>query len=258
MSKVGLRLPAFGKILPDMLAFAGGLGAAWFQHWKTTDLVWSLWLGSLVLGYLTILSTIGAGVYLGINVISHPEFPGKYRWPAVLIGTAVAVFLLGFFSLHFCGFHAGHATFLSLFFPLPGMPKNAFMNAFANPILLWKIVIKHLLPLYGSFLIPAIIAERKSVFASCIDAVKAVRRGLHQELAQDKQLARLSGQKPLKDVFQQPYRNVIRMHLLIFFFFFCHALKVDSFFVYAVVYFVYFFPWADFRQVTVEAEPETA
>ena len=42
----------------------------------------------------------------------------------------------------------------------------------------------------------------------------------------------------------QPYFNVIRMHLLIFFFF-CYALKLHSFFVYAVVYSVYFFPWSE-------------
>ena len=46
-----------------------------------------------------------------------------------------------------------------------------------------------------------------------------------------------------------PYRNVIRMHLLIFFFAFCAALKVHSFFVFVVIYSVYFFPWSELKKV---------
>jgi hypothetical protein len=40
-----------------------------------------------------------------------------------------------------------------------------------------------------------------------------------------------------------PYKNVVRMHLLIFFFAFAHFARLDNFGVYAVVYAVYFFPW---------------
>jgi len=40
-----------------------------------------------------------------------------------------------------------------------------------------------------------------------------------------------------------PYRNVIRLHLLIFFFAFASFAELESFPVYAVVYAVYFFPW---------------
>ena len=71
--------PAFRRVLPDLLAFTIGLGSAWILQWNTTDLVWSLWLGSLVLGYMTILSTIGGFACLGIKAISHPEFPEKHR-----------------------------------------------------------------------------------------------------------------------------------------------------------------------------------
>jgi hypothetical protein len=46
------------------------------------------------------------------------------------------------------------------------------------------------------------------------------------------------------------------MHVLIFFFAICHALKVDAFPIYVVVYSVYFFPWSAFRR-TAEA-PQAA
>jgi hypothetical protein len=41
----------------------------------------------------------------------------------------------------------------------------------------------------------------------------------------------------------KPYANVVRLHLLIFFFAFAHAMHLESFLVYAVVYAAYFFPW---------------
>jgi hypothetical protein len=50
------------------------------------------------------------------------------------------------------------------------------------------------------------------------------------------------------DVFSRPYLNVMRMHFLIIFFGVCHALKVDSFPTYVLVYAVYFFPWSAFRK----------
>jgi hypothetical protein len=248
MNKV-IPLPAFRRILPDGLAFVLGLGAAWILDWKTTDLIWSLWLCSLVLGYLTILSTIIAGVYIGIKAISNKEFPQKHWLKAVTGGSLVALFFLGFFSIHFCGFHAGHAVFLSSFFPVEGMPGNAFGDAFMNPVLLWWIVFQYLVAAYGIFLIPAIIAERKYVFASIIKAVKAEHDGTQKHDVKDLLQSGKGRKKSLQDPFLRPYINVVRMHILIFFFAFCHVMKIESFFIYAVVCFVYFFPWKEFRTV---------
>ncbi len=41
----------------------------------------------------------------------------------------------------------------------------------------------------------------------------------------------------------EPYKNVMRMHFLIFFFALAHFAHLENFAVYTVVYFVYFFPW---------------
>ncbi|MFZ9682861.1 MAG: hypothetical protein ACO3DQ_06630 [Cephaloticoccus sp.] len=48
-----------------------------------------------------------------------------------------------------------------------------------------------------------------------------------------------------------PYKNVIRMHLLIFFFAGVSAVGLDNFAVYAVVYAVYFFQWRLLRSMSV-------
>jgi hypothetical protein len=162
-------------LLPDFLAFGIGLALAYFLKWETKDLVWSLWLSSLVLGYLTILSIIFGGAYLGLASLRKNDSPKKKRLPALLIGTGGGLFFLAFFSIHFCGFHAGHSVFLRAFFPLEGLPNDGFGNAFTNPPLLWYLAFKHLLKPYGLFLIPAIIAERNHIFHPLIKAYNTLK-----------------------------------------------------------------------------------
>jgi len=240
------------QILPNLIAFVIGLGAAWFLKWKTTDLVWSLWLSSLVVGYLTILATIGSGVAVGLKVLRQDEFPKEKKMLVILGGAGFGLFTLAFFSIHFCGFHAGHATFLESFFPVDGMPEHDFFGAFVNPFKLWKIAFTYLFPLYGIFLISAIIVERKHLLApfkimlreeqnpdNKAEGIKAFIKGRDSR-----------NRKPVDHPMARPYLNVIRMHLLIFFFAGVHVMKIDSFLVYAVVYAVYFFPWRDFFKKT--------
>lgn len=238
--------PITSTIVPDILAFSIGIATAFFLQWQTTDLVWSLWLSSLVLGYLTLLSTIVSGVYIGVHLASH-QASSQIKSIGIMIWSIIfACFMLGFFSLHFCGFHAGHATFLASFFPIATLPENAFMQAFTNPFLLWKIVFKNLFWPYGIFLIPALIAERKNIFAAFILAKKAVHA--HEHPTKSSKKKRLQQFKIVRSDFSRPYVNVIRMHILIFFFAISHTLKIDSFAVFTVIYFVYFFPWKFFRK----------
>ena len=249
------------RILPDFLAFGMGLAIAYFLRWETRDLVWSLWLCSLVLGYLTILSAVSGGAYIGLHAIRHKDFKKEYRTAAICGGIGLGVFFLGFFSLHFCGFHAGHSVFLQQFFPIDGMPKDGFGAAFMNPPLLWALVFKHLVAPYGIFLLPALIAERKHVFKSLNKAVHAVREGVNADYLVNGakgEKRKGKGRGLFGDAMGRPYANVIRMHLLIFFFAFCHFLNVDSFVVYAVVYFVYFFPWGEIRDLKISKKTNEA
>ncbi len=238
------HFPAWTRVWPDLLAFAIGLGLAYRFHWKTADLVWSLWLGSLTLGYLTILSAIAAGAYIGCKIIFHDETSPRFRLIALLAGSAFGLFMLGFFSFHFCAFHSAHAEFLYAFFPLAGLPHNVFGDGFLNPFRLWAAALRYVAPLYGAFLIPAIIAERKNVFSALADAWRAVHEGERKSRWLDWFASTPSRRNALKEPFLRPYLNVIRMHLLIFFFAFCHALHIESFLVFAVVYALYFFPWS--------------
>jgi hypothetical protein len=243
--------PWYLRVLPDFLAFTIGLGLAWHLKWETKDLVWSLWLCSLVLGYLTLLSALAGGAWFGLSMLRHSDFKPKHRKVAILAGTGFGLFFLAFFSLHFCGFHAGHSVFLNLFFPIEGMPRDGFGAAFMNPPLLWALTFSHLMLPYGIFLLPALIAERKYVFKLLFRAATAVREGTEASEFMQSAAAKKSGKKnnPIGEAMGRPYLNVMRMHLLIFFFAGAHFLKIDSFLIYAVVYSVYFFPWAELKRL---------
>ena len=227
---------------PDALAFVAGLGLAWYFQWETRDLVWSLWLSSLVLGYAMIgWGIFGPGVFLVTQawgdrglLRDQPKAPMTAGWMVLLVG---GLFLLAFFTVHFGGFHFVHSVFLNSFFPVePGLTKS-----FPGPALYWEVFQR-----YWWFLPAAAVAERAafrftpappeppdtSVKAEDVAARKArnARRGLGM------------------DGLMAPYKNVIRLHLLIFFFAGAHFARLDNFLVYAVVYAVYFFPWRLLRE----------
>jgi hypothetical protein len=232
---------------PDAVAFAFGLAMAWWGRWTTTDLVWSLWLSSLVVGYATILWTIlRPAIFLargnwstGVMTVRVGSAPAKtasalLALPVLVLG---GLFLLAFFTVHFGGFHYIHSQFLGTFFPIDtgtgARQWGVGMTTYAE-----------VLRRYWLFLPAAFLAERAGF---------AKPRGAP---AQDPSLPRAERMKRLMDNPREasrgnaagagmvaPYRNVVRMHLLIFFFGFAHAMRLDNFATYAVVYAVYFFPW---------------
>ena len=193
------------KAWPDALAFVAGLALAWFNEWQTMDLVWSLWLSSLLVGYAMIVWDIfGMPVFAVTEAIAAPANGAKLVGGIVFAGR---LFLLAFFTVHFGGFHFVHAAFLNAFFPvIPG--HHGFLD--------WALF-QRILHDYWPFVLVAAVAERK-----------AFRRGA--------EAVKYPG-------FMRPYKNVVRLHVLIFFFAFASFLHIHNFAVYAVVYAVYFFPW---------------
>lgn len=193
--------PAGADLVADVGGFLLGVGLAWRLGWRVGDLIWNLWLSSLVIGYATIV--------LGI-VRARGASLGATGAASLMAGK---LFLLLFFTVHFGLFHVVHSVFLGLFFPVGG--RSGF------------------LPDYGAvvtngwpWLFVAAIAERRALWPR--------------------------GPQPAEFSPFAPYTNVVRMHLLIFFFVGAMLAGLDGPLVYAVVYAVYFWPWR--RQ----ASPRTA
>jgi hypothetical protein len=223
---------------PDVLAFVLGLGVAWIAGWTTTDLVWSLWLSSFVVGYSTIVWTIARpGIDIVRGASRDREFTRQVlaeHKGATALGISVFVLgglvMLAFFTVHFGGFHYVHSQFLYTFFPLDGGEAGRVASAGMSTYL--DVAARYWLFLPSAFLAeragflraPALFKDDLSVTAAAIAARKAADASKGAAMV-------------------APYRNVMRMHGLIFFFAFAHLARLDSFLVYAVVYAVYFFPW---------------
>lgn len=226
---------------PDALAFAGGLALAWFGDWETRDLVWSLWLSSLVVGYAMIVwSIFGPAVFIGTkawgdraSLASAPRVSLAAGGAALLAG---GLFMLAFFTVHFGMFHFVHSVFLNSFFPVedgvPGPGAALYGKVLSN---------------YWPFVLVAAVAERQAFRLKPAEPSAPPDTAVTVEaIAARKARNALGGFS--QGGMMAPYKNVVRLHLLIFFFAFAHFAKLGSFLVYAVVYAVYFFPWRLIRR----------
>ena len=230
---------------PDALAFVAGLGLAWYFQWETRDLVWGLWLSSLLVGYAMIVWGIfGPGIFLANKAWEQrADFAVESKGPAVAGGAVLLVgglFMLAFFTVHFGMFHFVHSIFLNSFFPVdPGQGRS-----FPGPALYWEVFQR-----YWWFLPTAAIAERAAFRLTPAEPAGPEDIAVTAEAIAARQ-ARKAKAAFAGGGMMAPYRNVVRLHLLIFFFAAAHFAKLDNFLVYAVVYAVYFFPWRLLKRAT--------
>lgn len=227
----------------DLLAFTFGLGVAWWRQWQATDLIWSLWLSSLVVGYAIIVwSIFGPMVFIGSQAwLGRRELSGISVGPAMLGGAAVVlggVFLLAFFTFHFAMFHFVHSAFLQGFFPLT---ESEHVRGMPNFEMYLEVLRR-----YWIFLPAAFVAERMTFRLQ--PAAEEETQDIAVTAAAIEARKRRNARKSGMNGMMAPYRNVVRMHLLIFFFAGAHFAHLDNFVVYAIVYAVYFFPWRMIRR----------
>ncbi|MEO8910642.1 MAG: hypothetical protein ABI408_10510 [Gemmatimonadaceae bacterium] len=114
---------------PDAFGFVLWLVIAWFARWNATDLVWSLWLSSVVIGYALILWTVfrpagqlASGVWStrpksDLERTASSDMSPLGQESVIGIG---ALFVLGYYTaiFAFASYFASDA--LVMFFPLDG------------------------------------------------------------------------------------------------------------------------------------------
>jgi hypothetical protein len=232
--------------LPDLIGFVLGLGVAWVSGWTTTDLVWSLWLSSLVVGYAMIVWSIIQPV-LELGMLARND-RGAVRQglantdPAALVamvGIAVAfgLFVLGFFTIHFGGFHFIHSQFLFMLFPLGGESLTPNLATYLEVVnRYWLALPSAFLAERSAFLQRTFVTHSAASDISVTPEAIARRKSANARRAPPRIMA--------------PYRKIMRMHAMIIVFGAAHAVRLDGFAVYACVYALYFFPWRLLRRST--------
>ncbi|MEQ1632269.1 MAG: DUF6498-containing protein [Planctomycetota bacterium] len=217
MSRTLAASPLAKSYVLDASGFAVGLGLAIALQWKTADLVWGLWLSSLVIGWAALLF----GVF-------RQKGDGSDDATTVWM---TKLFVIAFFTVHFFGFHFVHSIFLTVLFPI----RNA------EELLSLELPYAHVFSSYWPWLIPAAIAERRMFSApkgnravadgGTVPATEVARRGKRPPKGLP------SGFNPML-----AYKNVIRMHLLIFALVPMQCAGIADSWSYALVYAVYFWP----------------
>jgi Family of unknown function (DUF6498) len=209
----GVSLPVWFQVFLGLFSFLLMLLTAVAQDWTATEMVWSLWISSLVLGYSFIITAILAMFFGGKERGAIGQISSAVGKSSVVLRLLGAVFMLAFFSFHFLFFHFVHSVFLNQFFPLVrsevfgGIGEGYFVNVVATCIRrFWPFVLTSALSQLGKF----------------VRAFQQIDSSL----------------------LSMPYKNVIRMHLSIFVFAFLHITGVPSVALYFVM-FVYFFPLRD-------------
>lgn len=189
----------------DIGAFLGSLALAYFSGWSTKDLIWSLWLSSLVSGFL----------YFLIGHVSPVLEQGQTIVERVLkvIGGLIG---LAFFSFHFGFFHYIHGSIVDLYMPLAEQPNRVYLGN-----LTWR----------G--------ATPFSFFGTIALALQSYWSFVVLNLAYDYKLF-FSGIKKIDQFIA--YKNVIKLHFLLFALGGLFAIGLESFFAYAFVFAVYFMP----------------
>ena len=240
---------------PDAVAFVSVLALAWWLRASATDLVWSLWLSSLVVGYAIILWAIFRPALI-VALLAWRERATVEQAvatdprSALLIagvGIAAGMFMVCFFTVHFVGFHYVHAQFLSGFFPM-----NGSWGGFSVPSTGGWALFGEALRRYWVFLPASFLAERAAFMR------QPAPRPVDVSVTASAIAARKAGQAAPPSVMLLPYQKVMRMHVLLFFFGFAHYAGLDNFAVYAVVYAVYFFPWRLLSRHAASAETSAA
>jgi hypothetical protein len=197
----------FIKSLPNILGFIISILSAYYLNFQTIDVVWSLWISSLLFGYV---------VFFAYSITLFIKTKDAKK----------SLIMLVFFSFHFMIFHLVHANVLSEFFPLSFDIDNI------NPLKDFNVGIfttlyENFIKPYAWFIFAIIIAEKDAIFKPFLT------------------------QNTDKNFMFYPYKNVIKMHIMLFVFALAFKLEIDNFALLVVVYFVYFLPWNDIKKLVV-------
>jgi hypothetical protein len=248
--------------LPDAFAFVLWLVIAWFARWTATDLVWSLWLSSFVIGYALILWTVfrpaeqlASGIWrmrprADLERKASGEMSPLGQESVIGIGALV---ILGFYTVAFAFANDVVSNFLVMYFPLDGnqfrtWPSSmSFYAEIAHRY--WYFLPSAFLTARGAFLknpLPELADPRsKTRWIEKVDSVEA--RGVDDGMTLTELNTPTTG-------LREAFRGVYRMLVLMIVFMICDLVHLANFPLYVVVYTCFFFPW---RLVSRDASPAT-
>ena len=229
------------RYFTELFLFSFSLAAAYFLGWNNTDLIWSFWITSLVVGYVTIFRTTVAPLSMLTKLILSPEDGKKFReLPAttklkiaifVLFFIPISLFYVVFLSFHFCFFHILLAYWLQEIFPHPGITE-ILANTTGGGFIFYIQIIKTLLMAYWIIVLQKLIFDYRTYWK---------RGGRKAEPVQQEFFS--------YENITQAYVQVVRIIVLMVLLFWLNSIQANQFLIYVVIYSLFFFPMPSFRNV---------
>lgn len=213
-SWVDHEIPLRLQLLISLMSFVFIFLIALVNRWEVSDMVWSLWITSLTLGYGYLLAGITSNAISGGFSIRDSIFskilglaiPEVINIVLLILG---ALFQILFFSLHFGLFHFVHSIFLNDFFPI-------IDRSFEQPI---------------DFL--------RFITISISSYWPVILFTLFTTLRRFQRIFLLAE----KDFMKRPYINVIKIHISIFLFAGISAIGFPDW-ILLLIFVIYFFPFS--------------
>lgn len=210
----------------ELLLFGATAATAYILDWSARDLVWGLWISSLTVGCSFILVTVLKAIITcdtsGLSdkgkARMHEPVP-ECTFLRFLCTLPQAVFLLGFFTVHFGLFHLAHGSILNDFFQLVdpaifGLKGKAPADERLVREILGTAVVR-----YWPFIALSALSKSKEYRAAFFGRPDAM-------------------------AMFTPYVNVIKMHIMIFVLAFMNKLGLDRMALYPLLI-MYYFPMGE-------------
>lgn len=233
------------RYLNELFLFFFSIGAAYFISWNNTDLLWSFWITSLVVGYVSIFRTSIAPLRLLTTFNLTPgdiknfwELPTNKKLLSiifVLVFVAYSLFIVLFLSFHFLIFHLFLAYFLQITFPHPAL-TDIFAKPDGGQFYTSIQVIKTLLTSYWIIVLEKLIFDYKTKRESSSNQAAHLQHSFINEAFSFEGIKR-------------PYVQVARIHITIFLLFALSAVETNQYLIYVMIFSLFFFPMSIIRKV---------
>ena len=231
------------EYLSELLLFFFSIAAAYFIGWNNTDLLWSFWITSLVVGYVSVFRTILSHIRLilkskSFNTDKVRDLTTVKKLQTVIL---VAIFIVPillwvvFINLHFFIFHLLLAYLLQVVFPHPVL-TNILADPKGGQFYTTFQIIKALFMSYW------IIIFEKFIFDYKTNRKLSSNQTTHLQPFWVNEAFSFEGIK-------RPYVQVVRIHISIFLLFAMDAVETNQYLIYVVIYSLFFFPNPILRKV---------
>jgi len=205
------EIPLWLQLAIGLFSFLVIFILARVEKWTAADMVWSLWITSLTIGFGYLFAGViskalrGADESSLMNRLFQDSIPNGIKFGVLFIGM---IFQLVFFTLHFGFFHFVYSIFLNDFFPI----MDRSFERFSDFLFFTGISLKAYWPV---------------ILFTALASLRKFQRIVNQSEA---------------NFAKSAYINVIKIHVSIFLFAGLSTTEMQAWML-AVVFVVYFFPF---------------